>query len=431
MTLLARWSGMQMAILFALGCHGKRHDFAPLTEENTNVLPVGIGGTDAMSQATPEPCACDGGCNCDPNVEACSSPHVCDSAKAECVGSCSPPVVEQIAPDAVDADSITDSECNNNSDVTSDSNHCGRCNHSCLGGACISGMCSPIVLATGQGAPTAIAVGAADVYWVNQTQPSSGGGVFRAPKNGEGSPTQVDATNSALAVAVDDSDVFWASSDENEIRVAALRGAGRTPLAVRAGAIGDLALAGSFVYWPERFLEGAAFFRVAKTGGEIETLGTSTATASLVVAQGECGYFAGGGNAGSHITRSCAGAGQIVFRAASAVEAVAGDDRAIYFVESGVKRLPLDLSGSPVTLAATAQRGIAIDNEFVFFIDGAPGQGPSCSTNWSINRVRKTGVEPSSPVILPPQACPVRIAVDDDAIYWTNRDSGQIMKVAK
>lgn len=356
---------------------------------------------------------------------ACIAPDQCDGA-----GVCQNRAAQRVEIcDAVDND--CDGETDEGFDLSSNPNHCGECGRSCLDSACTSGICSPVVVAANQVSPTAIAVTATDVYWVNQTQVSSGGGLFRAPKNGGGSPVPVDVTSGARAVVVDNNDAFWIPIDVNELRVAALRGARRGALATGGNTMDDLAASGAFVYWVEDFLQGSAFFRVPKAGGAIEPLGTSTIAASSAAAQGNCGYFAGGGLATPHMTRSCAGASQLAYRGAASIQSVAADVTGVYFVEGGVRSLPLDLSGVPRSLAPTAQRGIAVDGEFVYFIDGAEGLGPSCATNWSINRVRKTGESAPISIVLPPQGCPTRIAVDADAIYWTNTGTGQIMKVAK
>src|SRR5579859_928196 len=50
-------------------------------------------------------------------------------------------------------------------DVETDPHNCGRCGHDCFGGACISGGCQPVVLASGQNDSSAIALDAKNVYW--------------------------------------------------------------------------------------------------------------------------------------------------------------------------------------------------------------------------------------------------------------------------
>lgn len=328
-----------------------------------------------------------------------------------------------------------DNDCDDSVDegfvLSTDANNCGACNRSCGGSTCSDGLCAPIELASGQPSPTLVAVSNNDVYWTNQLQASIGGGVFRTPKDGSvDQPVLVDGADAPNALVLDATSVFWvAPAPANEVRAAALRGATRPPVADQGTPIRSLAQAGTFVYWSEDFPNSSsAFFRAPKAGGVVQTLGNVSRLVSFAAAQGNCGYFAGGGLAAPHITRACAGSSQLTYVGSTTIGPIAADDTGVYFIEGGVKRLPLDLSGTPTTLAPTAQRGLAIDAQFVYFVDGA--RGPSCGDNWSINRVPKSGGT-ATPIVLPPQPCPFSLAVDGQFVYWTNFESGQVMKAAK
>jgi hypothetical protein len=69
-------------------------------------------------------------------------------------------------------------------DTSTDPNNCGSCGHSCLGGACVAGVCQPVVLASGV-CPTSIAVDDTSVYfthdvlgsWAVESVPKAGGTV--------------------------------------------------------------------------------------------------------------------------------------------------------------------------------------------------------------------------------------------------------------
>ena len=52
-------------------------------------------------------------------------------------------------------------------DLSTSAEHCGRCNHSCLGGTCAAGKCQPVTLAT-RSSPYDIALDATDVYWTDK-----------------------------------------------------------------------------------------------------------------------------------------------------------------------------------------------------------------------------------------------------------------------
>lgn len=60
----------------------------------------------------------------------------------------------------------------------SDPANCGRCNHSCLGGDCRSGVCQPFVFAALPAAPIGIALDSARLVWSDGTK------IFYCPKAG-------------------------------------------------------------------------------------------------------------------------------------------------------------------------------------------------------------------------------------------------------
>lgn len=68
----------------------------------------------------------------------------------------------------------------------SDPAHCGRCGHSCLGGACVGGTCQPLVVSTTVGEPVLdVAVDANRVLWLTSNVFWAGPGhVYGCPKSG-------------------------------------------------------------------------------------------------------------------------------------------------------------------------------------------------------------------------------------------------------
>jgi hypothetical protein len=53
----------------------------------------------------------------------------------------------EVVTDAGDATTATEAEASCPADASSDPDNCGACGHSCQGGACVSGMCQPVLLA--------------------------------------------------------------------------------------------------------------------------------------------------------------------------------------------------------------------------------------------------------------------------------------------
>ena len=121
-------------------------------------------------------------------------------------------------------------DCNGDStdgcEVTldSDGNHCGACGHTCGGGACDTGACQPILLATGV-IPDGLAVDDAYVYWVGDA-PMVQDSVFRADKVVGGVPEVLStATWNASHLALRGDYVYWINRDEiDEIRRVAKTG---------------------------------------------------------------------------------------------------------------------------------------------------------------------------------------------------------------
>ncbi len=82
----------------------------------------------------------------------CGATQVCQNGECKCEG---------LEPDQI----CEPNKCIN---FFTDENHCGSCNHACLGGACLGSACQPVVLATGLDEPTGIAVDDVSVFVVTR-----------------------------------------------------------------------------------------------------------------------------------------------------------------------------------------------------------------------------------------------------------------------
>lgn len=95
-------------------------------------------------------------------------------------GNDGPPVVDDSAT-GVDAPPPTCVDV----DTMEDSKHCGRCNHDCLGGTCVSGKCQPVALATATKAVPWLVLDTTRVIWGTGLPELGGaGGIFTCPKAG-------------------------------------------------------------------------------------------------------------------------------------------------------------------------------------------------------------------------------------------------------
>lgn len=66
-------------------------------------------------------------------------------------------------------------------DLETDGQHCGRCFHSCLGGACARGACLPVKIAEKQESPAEIFVHEGMIVWANRGWPLGTGTIAQCP----------------------------------------------------------------------------------------------------------------------------------------------------------------------------------------------------------------------------------------------------------
>jgi hypothetical protein len=82
--------------------------------------------------------------------------------------------------------------------------HCGRCGHSCLGGACLASQCQPFPIATSLNSPIGVAVVATDVY-VTEFQ----GNVTSGPNTGSLIRIAPDRTVTAIETGLNYPAALW------------------------------------------------------------------------------------------------------------------------------------------------------------------------------------------------------------------------------
>jgi hypothetical protein len=257
-----------------------------------------------------------------------------------------------------DCDGITSNGCEVN--LNTDGKNCGACGHDCLGGACSAGACQPVVLASGQVAPGAVALDGANVYWLTTGAPSASnpwtGSVMKMPKAG-GSPTAI------ITPAIDPE-------------------ACNHPV--------ELVVTGASIFWT--------------THGQPPT-GSTTYTGGVYAAP-----LSGGSDTGVYFNGTWAGS--IINDATNLYW--------IYFGGSGTGGTPLIMKraisgGAPSTLATLASGGpnpsaLATDGVNVYWPDPASG---------TISKAAISGAGSSAIAWVQPN--PVRITYVGGRIYWTNQ----------
>lgn len=111
-----------------------------------------------------------------------------------------------------------------------------------------------------------------DVLW-GASSGSSGGAIYSVPRAGGARSTFYAAPPNAepVAMARDDSSLYWTTQYTHQIMKASLQGQDAGPL-VTVGTATDIAVDDTSVYWIEATNPGVYLKRVAKTGGAIVTL---------------------------------------------------------------------------------------------------------------------------------------------------------------
>lgn len=272
-------------------------------------------------------------------------------------------------------------------DLQNDGKNCGICAHECLGAACAAGRCAPTTIASGQGAAVALAIDDTRVYWADEVGGAvmtalKGGGMLAVVAAGQTSPHRIAAYGNAL---------FWSNTMPGKLGAwrATSTGAGMvqitndpTPRGIAADDAG--------IFWVVQGNPQATLLHAKFDGTAVSILTTKPSFAEEIALDA------------THVYMSSPTAGVI-----TAVK------------KNGLGATPLVTGGKPL--------GLAVDALHVYWTDADAG---------TIARVDKASM--SMEVLATGQAHPTRIAVDAESVYWTNEGdpgcvakSGSVMKAAK
>ncbi len=318
-------------------------------------------------------------------------------------------------------------------DVLSSSAHCGRCGHSCLGGACVDGGCQPVAIATGQGAVGGLTLGPDHVYFTSVT----GNLVARVPKDGgvvEPYAASPDV-KFALRIAVDDASVYWTNSELGSSKVlrCPISGTCGTPseIAVPSEALG-LALDSTYVYWADR--NGGRIARRAKAGGPEALVATPSNLPFGVAVEGADVFWIT--DFPGQVERREADGGTVTLGAAGqSGRVVAANAQNVYWGSEqdpgelgNVARVPR--GGGPIVVLARAggePKGMVLDADRVYWTSwlrttsGAYVSGGLHACGFAASCGERTLVVSADE--------PRGVAVDRDAVYFGTRDA--VMRLAK
>ena len=303
-------------------------------------------------------------------------------------------------------------------------------------------------IATDQAGPTAIALSATDVFWIDEGNGDGvSGSIMKRSKSGGAVTALTTAQPSPSALVVDGATVFFTNIGElgsltdpkpvgSVLAVPAAGGAVRT-LATKQWSPRGLAVDAAFVYFGNPgVVEGktTTVARVPKKGGAVKVMASGQRSPNGIATDATRLFWAAGGSCVAE-NGTMPSDGEILFAPlakgapkalASGLlcpESIALDDTSVYFTGApGDAIAAVDKAGGPLRTLAGDQKGVrhlAVDDKFVYFANQESGV---------VGRVAKQGgpVEELAKV-----TDPGGIAVDASSVYLSDSKAGTVLRRAK
>jgi hypothetical protein len=286
--------------------------------------------------------------------------------------------------------------------LDTDSENCGACGHSCLGGACQAGVCAFTELASNQSVPSGLAVGGGSVFWTTEgANPDYVGSVLRLSLSDPAATPTVLASGSQnypRALSFTDGALYWGAYGDGAIGKWTNAGGSASLGAAPSGRLYNVVSDAAYVYF------------------------------SMEIAKGNMPVS---GAVGRCPLDGCAGAPELVATADAKIIGLAIDQGVLFwsvFSSSGaIYGLTLDGASSPRALAVgqASPLNVAAFGGFVYWVNTASGTVARMSADESADAGAATMT-----ILANNQPTPWGIAADDRGVYWTTYTrSGQIMKL--
>jgi len=302
----------------------------------------------------------------------------------------------KVAPRAADADTTESDGATGDSDsstecttpAANDPANCGRCGHSCQGGACKAGVCQPLVLAKDRRSPVDLAVSGAHVYWVEQgttTSDLADGRLGRAPI----APCDAGCVSELLDAGQD-----------------------FTGIAVNT----------EFAYVTQGRGSAGRVVRVPLDGRPFEVFAPNEPSASKIALESKSAVWINAGSGPStgearrRVFDSTSGGGGTIGSGLDHPNAVAVRGDRVFITASGQLEVDgyiatTDLAGTKTDLVATDQalpRGIAVDSTWVYWANQGDG---------TVHRARWDGTQHAE--IVRGAIAASALGVDREGLYGT------------
>jgi hypothetical protein len=309
-------------------------------------------------------------------------------------------------------------------DITSDTDHCGACDHGCLGGDCVASACQVIQVSDGMDTSTSpgngfLSIGPESIYYGYRSTPS--GDFLLAHKDGTGTVCIACDEGEPRETAASDSWVFWVDVGMDELRRAPLDGS--TYTALWSGQVGSpVTVDDTYVYWWDDATDSV--MQAEHDGTNPTQVATGQSNVVSIAAEGGWLYWINGSNL-MELDLSSPPAVTMV-SGMTGPRSLVVDATHVYLatgtwnVDEAIRRVPRGGTVLELLDGIGGAYVIDLDQTHVYAANGADGD---------IYRIPKDGGTPE--VLATGEPYPFDIVVDDDAVYWTSEVASTLTKVAK
>ena len=304
-------------------------------------------------------------------------------------------------------------------ELTTDGDHCGTCDHSCLGGECVDSVCKAVQLVVGDPNdwPRDVAVDGANVYWTNE----SGGTVMRVPKGG-GTSVEVGWNQPfAYGVAVDGMRAYWTTRQQTPngtVGSAPLGGGAPSAIMTNLDLPEAIGVDATHLYWLAR----SGLYRADKMAPVPGMIASASIIPGRLILDPNYVYWTDYNSGAINRTPKGGGATEGLASGQVAPLGIAIDATSAYWVNfmgNTVYKVDIATRATTELCAAESPRDVVVDDDYAYFTNSASN---------TIRRVAKDGGE--STIIADNQNGARDIAQDEEAVYWANVD-GSVWKIAK